>query len=198
MSENGNEFKIEKSVKALIFDLDGTVVDTMPAHFEAWQKTGEKLGFEFTNDEFYELAGMPATEIARVLNDRKGYSLDPQEVEDTKADMFLENIEEVKLIDFTMDIIKKYHGEIPMIIGTGNLRKVAAKTITELNIAHYFVDIVSCDDVMQYKPHPETFLKCAEILNVVPKKCMVFEDGDKGIEAAKSANMKVVDVREYI
>lgn len=189
---------IDSDIKALIFDLDGTIVDTMPTHFEAWQKAGEKLNFEFTHDEFYELAGLPATEIARVLNNRKGYSLIPQEVENTKANFFINSIKDIKLIDFTMNIIKKYHNKIPMIIGTGNLKEVALKTLKTLNIDKYFQGIVSCDDVENYKPHPETFKKCADILNVKYEDCMVFEDGDKGIEAAKKANMKIVDVREYI
>jgi len=193
-----NKLIIDSSIKALIFDLDGTIVDTMPAHFEAWQKTGEKLGFEFTHDEFYELAGLPATEIVKILNNRKGYSLIPQEVEDTKVNFFMNNIKNIKLIDFTMDIIKKYHNKIPMIIGTGNLKKVALKTLDTLNISKYFQGIVSCDDVENYKPNPETFKKCADILNVKYENCMVFEDGDKGIEGAKKANMKIVDVRKYI
>ena len=193
-----NEFVLDSSIKALIFDLDGTIVDTMPAHFEAWQKAGNKLGFELTNKEFYELAGMPATKIASILNDKKGYNLNPQEVEETKADFFIKDINNIKLIDFTMGIIKKYYDEFPMIIGTGNLKKVAKKTLQELNIDKYFIDIVACDDVSNYKPDPETFIKCSDILGVLPKNCIVFEDGDKGIEAAKRANMKFIDVREFI
>ncbi len=192
------KYTIDPSIKALIFDLDGTIVDTMPAHFEAWQKAGQKLGFEFTNDEFYELAGLPATKIATILNERKGYTLNPQEVEDTKASLFLENVSDVSLIDFTMDIIKENYGKLPMIIGTGNLSGVASKTLIEMNIEKYFSAIVAADNVTNHKPHPETFMKCADILGVAYEECLVFEDGDKGLEAAVAANMKTLDVREYI
>ncbi len=191
-------FVLDKKIKAIIFDLDGTIADTMPSHFKAWQKAGEKLGFEYTEEEFYELAGKPSVEIAKILNERKGYSLDPQEVEEVKTNEYLNSEDEIKVFDFTMAVIEKYYDKVPMIIGTGNIKKIAIKTLKDLNILHYFVDVVSCEDVSNFKPHPETFMKCADILNVEYKRCVVFEDGEKGIEAGIEAGMQVVDVREYI
>ena len=85
-----------------------------------------------------------------------------------------------------------------MSVGTGASRKSACLQLSALGIKDYFDFIVSADDVEKHKPEPDTFLKCAHLMNVNPRFCQVFEDGDLGIEAANKAEMIITDVRPYI
>ena len=85
-----------------------------------------------------------------------------------------------------------------MAVGTGASRQSAMLQMKELEIDHFFDFIVTADDVVHHKPEPETFLKCAELLNVDPEFCQVFEDGEMGMQAAKTAGMMLTDVRPFV
>jgi beta-phosphoglucomutase-like phosphatase (HAD superfamily) len=95
------------------------------------------------------------------------------------------------------DLVRKYHGIIPMAVGTGGMRRLAFKTLEIIGLKSYFDVLVASEDVQNYKPHPETFLKCAELMGVNPVDCEVFEDGILGMKAAETAGMMVVDVTNY-
>jgi HAD superfamily hydrolase (TIGR01509 family) len=82
-----------------------------------------------------------------------------------------------------------------MAVGTGSERAIAEALLTHLNLRHYFTAVVAADDVENHKPAPDTFLLCAELMGVDPTKCVVFEDADFGLEAARRAGMDAVDVR---
>jgi beta-phosphoglucomutase-like phosphatase (HAD superfamily) len=97
-----------------------------------------------------------------------------------------------------VEIIKKYHGSLPMSVGTGASRQSATLQLRELQLLSYFDNVITADDVTRHKPEPETFLKCAELMNVLPYECQVFEDGILGMEAARAAGMMVTDVRPFI
>jgi HAD superfamily hydrolase (TIGR01509 family) len=84
-----------------------------------------------------------------------------------------------------------------MSIGTGSTRNGAKKTLEIIKMQHFFDFVITADDITNPKPHPETFLKCAALMKVNPKDCVVFEDGILGMQAAKEAGMMVVDVNDY-
>ena len=94
-----------------------------------------------------------------------------------------------------MDVVKAYHGRRPMAVGTGSEHSMAEALLTQLGVRELFAAVVGADDVQRHKPEPETFLRCAELMGVAPARCVVFEDADFGIQAAKAAGMAVVDVR---
>jgi HAD superfamily hydrolase (TIGR01549 family) len=93
---------------------------------------------------------------------------------------------------------KHYFGQLKMSLGTGGTRQIAEKTIKAAKLEKYFDIMVTADDVEFYKPHPQTFLKCAEKMELSPKKCLVFEDGEQGIKAAVNAGMPYLDVRTIL
>jgi beta-phosphoglucomutase-like phosphatase (HAD superfamily) len=101
----------------------------------------------------------------------------------------------IKPIEPVVDIVRKYHGILPMAVGTGGHREAVEKTLEITGLKQYFDVIVTSNDVENYKPHPETFLKCAEKLKVAPRFIEVFEDGEMGIQAARDAGMIATDVR---
>ncbi len=94
-------------------------------------------------------------------------------------------------------LAKKYYGKMPMAVGTGGYNRLAWKTMEILGLDKYFEILVSFNEVTHPKPHPETFLKCAELLGIEPQFCEVFEDGELGMQAAKSAGMMATLVTDY-
>lgn len=183
--------------KGLIFDLDGTLADTMPIHYIAWRNAAAKYGIDFTTQLFSDLAGIPLYPTVERLNLLFNKSIDPIEMGDLKEEEFEKNMHLTPEIKVVTDLVRKYHGKIKMSVGTGGSRRLSLKTLGIIGLSDYFDILVSSDDVTNYKPHPETFLKCAEAMGIEPAGCMVFEDGKLGLQAAKSAGMMLVDVTEY-
>lgn len=190
--------KVHPDAKALIFDLDGTLSDSLPIHVETWNRIGEKFGFKFDPVIVYEMTGRPTIEFAqRVV---KQYKLDvsPEEIVKMKQQSFWGLANLLEPVPEVVKIVKSSYGKIPMAVGTGASRKSAEVQLKTLQLTEYFDAIVSADDVTVHKPNPHTFLECARLLNVEPRFCQVFEDGDLGIQAGEKAGMIVTDVRPYI
>lgn len=189
---------IDKRARGLIFDLDGTLADSMPIHFRAWKQTAAEHGFEYTEELFYGLAGMPTHKIVPVVNERLNLDLDPEKFSRRKEELFLEYMKDMKPIEPVAQIVYKYHGVLPMSVGTGGKSYIAELTLKMMGFDRYFSIIVGADDVQNHKPFPDTFLKCAELMNVEPRFCQVFEDGEMGLLAGERAGMIVTDIRPYL
>jgi len=192
------KLEVDKKAKGLIFDMDGTIADSMPVHLLAWKLTAREHGFEYTEELFYELAGMPTFKIVSVVNEKLGLTLDPVTFSKRKEELFLENLKDVKAIEPVADIVRSYHGKLPMSIGTGGKKYIAELTLKMIGFNGFFDAIVSADDVDNHKPFPDTFLKCAKLMGVEPQFCQVFEDGDMGLLAAERAGMIVTDIRSCL
>jgi beta-phosphoglucomutase family hydrolase len=189
---------VHPDARALIFDLDGTLSNSLPVHMATWNKVGETYGFKFDPQIMLEMTGRATIEFARHIVAYYGLSVDPEEIVKLKQKSFRDSAQLLEPVDEIITIVKEYHGKLPMAVGTGASRKSTEVQLNELGIARYFDVIVTADDVIRHKPNPDTFLKCAELMGVAPEKCQVFEDGVLGIEAAKKAGMMVTDVRPYI
>ena len=189
--------EVSPDVKGLIFDLDGTIADTMPIHFTAWRNAAARYGIDFTTELFEQLAGIPLYKTVEKLNELFDKNIDPQEMGDAKEQEYEDNMHQAQPVEPVMDIIKKYHGKLPMVIGTGGSRELSLKAMQLTGVDQYIDKLVSADEVENHKPHPDTFLKCAELIGVKPEDCLVFEDGKLGIQAAKDAGMRVIDVTDY-
>jgi beta-phosphoglucomutase-like phosphatase (HAD superfamily) len=189
--------EVNKRAKGLIFDLDGTLADTMPIHYIAWKNATARYGIEFTPELFSELAGIPLYPTVVKLNQIFGTNIDPKEMGDNKEAEFERNMHLTPEIKIVTDLVRRYHGILPMAIGTGGMRRLAVKTLEIIGMQDYFDVLVTSEDVQNYKPHPETFLKCAELIGIDPVDCEVFEDGILGIKAAETAGMMVIDVTQY-
>ena len=190
--------KIEEGVKGLIFDLDGTIADTMPIHYIAWRDTAARYGIDFPEKLFYDLAGVTLYAIARTLNEISGKNVDPVEMGDAKEAEYEQCLWKAKPITPVVEIIKQYYGKMPMSVGTGGNSRLARKTLEAMGVSQLIDIIVASDNIQNPKPHPETFLRCAELMGIKPEDCQVFEDGALGIQAAQTAGMKVTDVRTYL
>jgi len=191
------ELQINPKAKGLIFDLDGTLADSMPIHFISWKKAAAQYGINFTPELFAQLAGIPLYPTIEKLNKMFGTTIDPKIMGDIKEAEFEKNMHLTPEIKMVTDLVRNNYGKIPMAIGTGGSRRLALKTLEVIGLDGYFDILVSSEDVNHFKPHPETFLKCAELMGVEPADCEVFEDGILGIQAAQAAGMMVVDVTQY-
>ena len=191
------ELDINPGAKGLIFDLDGTIADTMPIHYIAWRNAAARYGIDFSVDLFAQLAGIPLYPTVERLNKLFGKNIDPKEMGDAKELEYEQNMDKIEPIEPVIALIRNYHGKLPMAVGTGGLKRLALKTLEIVGVDQYIDIVVSSEDVRHYKPHPETFLRCAELMGVEPAACQVFEDGMLGIQAAKDGGMMVTDVTEY-
>ncbi len=183
------ELIINPKAKALIFDLDGTLADTMPVHFLAYKNILVEYGIHFTPELFAKLAGIPAVGTIEKLNEWFGTKMNAEVVGHQKEDEYEKMMHKMKPVTPVVELAKKYHGILPMAVGTGGYRRLAWKTMDILGLDRYFDILVSTEDVARPKPFPDTFLKCAELLGVEPAICEVFEDAQLGIQAAKAAGM---------
>ncbi len=185
------------TTKAFIFDLDGTLADTMPLHYAAWVKTAKIMNLDFSLDFLKSCAGMPSSKIIDLLNEKNNQTIDPQKFSDMKEEFFAKEMHKIKEISAVTDLVYKYHGKIPMAVGTGGKRNIAAETLQILGLDKYIPILVSADDVENHKPEPDTFLKCAQLMGIAPENCQVFEDAILGFKAAEAAGMKVTDVTPF-
>lgn len=192
---------LSKGVSALIFDLDGTLADTMPIHLKAWMSVGKYLGLPITEDDIYRLTGSPTKTVAKILAEENGWQLDPDQVSELKQEFYLKHKAEhgrIKGIPFVHDLATHYYNKLPLSVGTGSRRDNAVNIIEDIGLTGYFDAIVTATEITHPKPNPETFLKCAATMGVPPEKCLVFEDGDMGVMAAKDGGMHVYDIRPYL
>lgn len=181
---------------ALIFDMDGTLIDTVPSHVKAWEQVGKVLGYAFKTEAMYELSGSTTYVIAREIMKRSGVPEHYfEQIVEMKRQFALEMVSDNALLLPTFEIVKANLGKKAMAIGTGSQRKMVELLDKKFNLRDYVSVIIDADDVVRHKPNPETFLKCAEKLGVPPQHCLVFEDADLGIQAALHGKMDVFDVR---
>lgn len=185
------------SYAGYVFDLDGTLVDSMPLHFKAWRMALAANGAPsevFHVHEFVNYGGRAALEIVHALNAEYGLSMDAVKVANEKRETYLRllssetlpGIEEV--IAFVSQLKEK---GLPFSIGTGSARPGALATLKSAGLEGLFSIIVCPEDVapMRGKPQPDIFLLCAERMGVAPEACIVFEDAQPGIDAAIAAGM---------
>jgi beta-phosphoglucomutase-like phosphatase (HAD superfamily) len=181
--------------RALIFDCDGTLADTMPAHYRAWVDILGRQGIPFPEDRFYALAGTPTREIIRILAAEAGKTVDIPALVRAKEEGFLVQIAEVLPIAPVVEIARAARGVHPMAVASGGQRRIVERTLAQIGILDWFGALVTAEDTVKHKPDPDLFLEAARRLGVPPEICVVYEDADLGIEAARRAGMKWVDVR---
>ncbi len=192
----------EKRFGGYIFDLDGTLVDSMPTHYRAWREAFQRYGAPaevFRWAEYMAHGGMAAKDIVEDINNTHGLKLPPAEVADYKRRRYDELLEHETLpvIEETVGLVRELVREgIPCAIGTGSWPKGANATLRSAGIEGLFSIMVTPVDVEAGKPAPDIFLRCAELMGVAPQDCVVFEDAEPGIRAAQAAGMAVVRVAE--
>jgi beta-phosphoglucomutase family hydrolase len=185
------------NVTGLIFDCDGTLADTMPPHFVAWDTTLRKYGMVLDEDEFYAWGGWPTVVVARHVIERAGKTLDATPLAFEKEALFETVLDTVVPIPVVLEVARHYHGKLPMAVASGGMRRIVHRVLEVIGARELFDAVVTADDVTRHKPEPDIFLEAARRIGADPSGCVVFEDAEPGLEAARRAGMRVVDVRAY-
>lgn len=197
MSKNLMSLQIpDYPFQAYIFDCDGTLVDSMPLHYIAWVEALKLHGapFEFTEEVFYAHAGIKEQDVVKILNAQHGTNVDPVGVDEAKMEIFRRRIPEVKAIQPVAEFAKSLEGRFPMAVASGSEEPTVRGCLEATGLIHLFETIITPKLVKQGKPAPDMFLLAAERMGIAPSECLVLEDGNSGLEAAKAAGMQSVFV----
>ncbi|NOH31843.1 beta-phosphoglucomutase family hydrolase [Vibrio chagasii] len=178
--------------EGLIFDMDGTLIDTMPAHVQAWQQTAQEFGFHFEASWLHSLGGMPSYKIAGEVNRKYGLTLDPQAVSKFKMASFAAIEDKGDVIACTHSLLLEHLGNKKIAVGTGSQRKSAEQLLEKTNILSKLDILVTATDVKNHKPNPDTFLDACFGMGLQPNQCVVFEDTELGKQAAHAAKMDCI------
>jgi HAD superfamily hydrolase (TIGR01509 family) len=179
---------------AYLFDCDGTIVDSMPLHYVAWSRALAEWGCPFPENQFYALGGVPPEGIIARLNAEHGLQMPVAEVALHKENYYYHSLSELEAIPEVLEQINLAYGKIPFAVVSGSSRESVEKSLTQLGLIDKFPIRICSEDYTHGKPNPECYLKAAAALNVAPADCLVFEDTEMGIEAAKAAGMSWVRV----
>jgi beta-phosphoglucomutase family hydrolase len=182
-------------IKGLVFDCDGTLADTMPLHWRAWQVIANKYKLHFPEDRFYALGGVPSRDILQMLAKEQGVTLDHIQASHEKENEYLPLMTTVEPIHAVVEIAKANYGKIPMAVASGGTQQIICDVLAHLKIRHLFNAVVTSEMVQNQKPAPDIFLEAARRIGVDPKFCRGYEDTDLGMQAIRSAGMEAVDVR---
>lgn len=180
----------KREYQAFIFDCDGTLVDSMPLHHQAWQRALKSHGaeFDFSWPLFVSRAGMGTLETVAALNQQFGLQLDPHALAQTHAANYAELLPQLQPIRSVVAFAEVHRGQ-PMSVASGSEREFVEGALRICEILDWFRPVLCRQDVTRGKPDPEMFLRCAELMSVPPAECLVFEDGELGLQAAKAAGM---------
>ncbi|WP_027252127.1 HAD family hydrolase [Photobacterium halotolerans] len=175
--------------QGLIFDMDGTLIDSMPAHITARRYACEQFNIPFDSQWLMSLGGSPTIKTAQMMNEKYQTDHDIREVADTKWRFFEALEHKGEAIPATVNLLLQYKGQKKVAVGTG-CRKVNAENLLTITDLLPLLDaLVTADDVRNHKPHPDTFLEAAKRIGLAPHQCVVFEDTDLGRRAALAAGM---------
>jgi hypothetical protein len=186
---------MKTQIKALIFDCDGTLADTMPLHWHAWQIVLNRHNLHLPEDRFYALGGVPSRDILKMLALEQGRSLDHIAVAHEKEEAYLPLMGQVQPIHAVVEVARANHGKLPMAVASGGTHKIINDVLEHLKIRHLFGAVVTSEMVQNQKPAPDIFLEAARRIGVEPGFCRGYEDTDLGMRAIRSAGMEAVDVR---
>ncbi len=186
-----------QSANGLIFDCDGTLVDSMPLHFLAWHETMNRYGLELPEDRFYALGGMPSDRIIRLLSQEQSIAIDADLAAAEKEAAFLSHLNLLRPIAPILEVAKNHRGVKPIAVASGGFRKIIDQQLQVVGCLEWFDAIVTAEDTPRHKPEPDVFLEAADRLKVAPQECLVFEDADLGVEAARRAGMPCIDIRTF-
>jgi HAD superfamily hydrolase (TIGR01509 family) len=179
-----------------IFDCDGTLVDSMPLHFRAWRTAFRQHGasFDFDWALFVSRAGMPLEQTVEALNAQFSTELDPKRVVEAQLATYRALIAQLTAIEEVVAFARKVAEVAKVAVASGGQRAEVEASLRAIGVFDLFRVIVAGNEVARGKPDPEILLACAAAMNIAPSDCLVIEDGELGIEAARRAGMDWVRV----
>lgn len=188
-------FEIPAGIEALIFDCDGTLVDTLPVYASAWAHGFQPSGQAMRRDWYLERAGHSEHALMDQFDAEHGVTVDREQVIRLMRQRFLMDIAAVQEITAIAGIARDRQGSLKMAVASGGSRQIVSACLEATGLTKLFATVVTIEDVTRPKPAPDLFLEAARRLDVAPSRCCVFEDSPQGLEAARNAGMLAIDVR---
>ncbi|MHA8076465.1 beta-phosphoglucomutase [Aquirufa sp. TARAVU-A1A] len=187
--------------KACLFDLDGVLVDTAIYHFQAWKNLGKQFGYELTEEQNEQLKGVSRVESLNKILDWANYSATQEQksawlIEKNEDYLrLISNMNPSEILPGVLDFLQQIK-DLGYKIALGSASKNAEIILEKTGLMPWFDLIIDGNKVSKSKPDPEVFLKGAEGLGLAAETCIVFEDAQAGVEAAKAGNMKAIGIGE--
>ncbi len=187
--------------KACLFDLDGVLVDTAIYHFQAWKNLGKQFGYELTEEQNEQLKGVSRVESLNKILDWANYSATQEQksgwlIEKNEDYLrLISNMNPSEILPGVLDFLQQIK-DLGYKIALGSASKNAEIILEKTGLMPWFDLIIDGNKVSKSKPDPEVFLKGAEGLGLSPETCIVFEDAQAGVEAAKAGKMKAIGIGE--
>ena len=185
----------EPGTAALLFDCDGTLVDTMDVHRSIWTEIFARYGFTITDawwEEYANVALVPF--VQAVIPDASEELADDLNVEGMAR--YLEVIHLAEPLEHVIEVAREHHGRLPMAVVTGGYREIIVPTLDAAGITHLFDVIVTADDVTHSKPAPDVYERAVTLLEVDPARCIAYEDSEIGMTSAQGAGIgRIIDIR---
>jgi HAD superfamily hydrolase (TIGR01509 family) len=185
---------VPADIGGLIFDCDGTLVDTPPLYALAWAAGFRSSGLEMAPAWYLTRAGMSEYVLMDAFEAEHGVTLRRDEVVRLMRAAFLAGLDELREIAAVTAVARAYRGRLPMAVASGGSRAIVSATLRATALEGLFDTVVTLDDVARAKPAPDLFLEAARRLGVTPEQCLVFEDSREGLQVARLAGMQAVDV----
>ena len=181
--------------RALLFDCDGTLVDTMALHRVVWHQIFGRYGFEIGDEWWEEYANVAVGPFVRAVIPDADDSLVQSLLDEGNA-LFEEALHLLQPIEHVVEIARRYHGVLPMAVVSGGFRGPVVGSLDAVGITDLFDHIVTADDVVDSKPAPDLYLRGLELLGLGPDDVVVYEDSEIGMASARAAGIdRIVDVR---
>ncbi|MFO1423059.1 MAG: HAD family phosphatase [Candidatus Competibacteraceae bacterium] len=184
-------------VRGLIFDCDGTLVDTLPLHYTAWEETFAALGLACPLELLMRHNGKPTDWIVARYNVEFGHAIDVARFTADKERRTYALLDQARPLEPVAALARRYHGRLPMAVVSGSNRPNVERALEAAGLRALFPVVLTADDGLPPKPAPALFLEAARRLEVEPALCQAFEDADAGLEAARRAGMLATDVRPF-
>jgi HAD superfamily hydrolase (TIGR01509 family) len=180
---------------SFLYDCDGTLADNMEGHKASYRAAALMYGFELDDTIIDELAGWPIIQVAEEIRKQYGVSFKPEVFAQLKNMLYEDTfIQDTKPIDFVVAHLKAHVGKVHIGVVSGGGRISVSRTLQQLGITKHVEILVCAGDTSRGKPYPDPFLYAAERLGVDPSRCLVFEDGNPGVQAAVAAGMQWIRI----
>ncbi|MDG4549646.1 MAG: HAD family phosphatase [Candidatus Contendobacter sp.] len=184
-------------VRGLVFDCDGTLVDTLPLHYAAWEETFAGLGLRCPLEFLMRHNGKPTDWIIARYGVEFGHAIDVARFTADKERRTYALLDRARPLEPVAALARCHHGRLPMAVVSGSNRPNVERALGAAGLRALFPVVLTADDGLPPKPAPDLFLEAARRLAVAPDRCQAFEDADAGLEAARRAGMLATDVRPF-